>query len=64
LDHAEIEDPHGLASDATEWAFLQLARYEGGVLLKIGNEQDIDNAMPIIHQAFSLATTSAPKGAA
>ena len=55
LDHAEIEDPHGLASDATEWKFLVNAKYEGGVLLRIKTEQDIEHAMPIIRQAYSMA---------
>ena len=64
LDHAEIEDPHGLASDATEWKFLFYAKHEGGVLLRIKQDQDIDHAMPIIHQAYSLATASTVEGTA
>lgn len=62
LDHAEIEDPHGLASDATEWKFLFYAKHEGGVLLRIKHDQDIDHAMPIIRQAYSLATASTVDG--
>jgi predicted transport protein len=56
LDHGEVNDPHGLASDATEWKFLFYAKYEGGVFLKIQDEQDIDYAMPIIRQAYALAS--------
>jgi predicted transport protein len=60
LDHGEIEDPHGLASDATEWKFIFYAKHEGGVLLRINDEKDIGHAMPIIRMAYSLATASAP----
>lgn len=64
LDHAEIEDPHNLASDATEWKFLVNAKYEGGVLLRIDSEQDIAHAIPIIRQSYSLAAATATTGAA
>lgn len=62
LDHAEIDDPHGLASDATEWKFLFYAKYEGGVLLRIKQVQDIEHAMPIIRQAYSLIAASTVEG--
>ncbi len=55
LDHSEIEDPHGLSEDATEWKFLFYAKHEGGVLLRIKDEQDIEHALPIIRVAYSLA---------
>ena len=60
LDHTEIEDPHGLSEDATEWKFLFYARYEGGVLLRIKTVDDIEHAMPIVRQAFLSATKKAP----
>lgn len=56
LDHGEVNDPHRLANDATEWKFLFYAKYEGGVFLRIQDEQDIENAMPIIRQAYMLAS--------
>jgi uncharacterized protein with ParB-like and HNH nuclease domain/predicted transport protein len=56
LDHGEIEDPYGLASDATEWKFHFYAKYDGGVLLRIKDGQDIERALPIIRQAYALAT--------
>lgn len=62
LDHSEIEDPHGLSEDATEWKFLFYAKHEGGVLLRIKDEQDIEHALPIIRQAYSLATPASPDG--
>lgn len=55
LDYSDIEDPHNLASDATEWKFLFYAKYEGGVLLPVWNEHDIDHALPMIKQAFDVA---------
>ena len=51
LDHGEVDDPHGLASDATEWKFLIHAKYEGGVFLRIQSEDDIEHAMPIVRLA-------------
>jgi uncharacterized protein with ParB-like and HNH nuclease domain/predicted transport protein len=62
LDHAEVDDPHGLASDATEWKFIFYAKHGGGVLLDIRDEEDIGYAMPIIRQAYSLAFASTPEG--
>ena len=56
LDHAEIDDPHGLAQDATEWKFFVNAKYEGGVLLRIKESGQIDHAMPIIRQAFVMVS--------
>lgn len=56
LDHAEIEDPHGLAQDATEWKFVVNAKHEGGVLLRIKDADQIDHAMPIIRQAFVMVS--------
>jgi uncharacterized protein with ParB-like and HNH nuclease domain/predicted transport protein len=54
LDHSEIDDPHHLARDATEWKFLANATYSGGVLLRIGSLDQINQAMPIIRQAFVM----------
>lgn len=61
LDHAEIDDPHKLASDATEWKFFFYAKYAGGVLLKIKEPLDIDHAIPIIRQAYAMSVSSAPE---
>lgn len=58
LDHSEIEDPHELSENATEWKFLFYAKHEGGVLLRIKETQDIDHALPIIRQAYSLAASA------
>lgn len=58
LDFGEIDDPTGLAEDATEWKFFFYAEYEGGVALKIKDPGDIDRAMPIIRQAHAVANAS------
>ena len=56
LDHAEISDPHGLAMDATEWKFVVNARHEGGVLFRIKDAHQIDQAMPLLRQAVAKAS--------
>ncbi len=58
LDHSEIVDPHGLASDATEWKFLFYAKYEGGVFLQVRDKDDIEHAMPIVSQAHRMANAT------
>ena len=55
LDFSEIDDPTGIAEDATEWKFFFYAKYEGGVSIKIKEAGDIEHAIPIIRQAYSLA---------
>lgn len=62
LDHSETEDPHGRSRDATEWKFLVYAKREGGVLLRIKDSLDIDQALPIIGQAYSLAAPASMDG--
>ena len=54
LDYGEIDDPTGLAQDATKWKFF-FAEYEGGVALTIKEASDIDRAIPIIRQAHTVA---------
>jgi predicted transport protein len=52
LDFNEVDDPTGIARDATEWKFLVHAQHEGGVSLSISGVEDIDRALPMIRQAF------------
>lgn len=54
LDFNEINDPSGLAEDATQWKFFFYAKYEGGVALQLNEAEDIDLAMPIIRQAYTM----------
>lgn len=55
LDFSEVDDTTGIAEDATEWKFFFYAKYEGGVSIKIKELGDIEHAIPIIRQAYSLA---------
>jgi predicted transport protein len=53
LDFNEIDDPSGLARDATEWKFLVHARYEGGVFVSINDVETIEKVMPLVRQAHA-----------
>jgi predicted transport protein len=53
LDFDEIDDPSGLAQDATQWKFLVNARHEGGVLLSVSNLSEIESVFPLVRQAHA-----------
>ena len=55
LEFNEIDDPHDIASDATEWKFFFYAKYEGGVSVRINEKEEIVQALPIIKQAYNFA---------
>jgi uncharacterized protein with ParB-like and HNH nuclease domain/predicted transport protein len=55
LDFNEIDDPSGIAQDATQWKFFIYARHEGGVFLSAGDTAAIDAALPLIRQAHAAA---------
>jgi predicted transport protein len=52
LDFNEVDDPLNIANDASEFKFLVNAVYEGGVLVSILDTNDIENALPLIRQAW------------
>lgn len=56
LDFNEAEDPNGIASDATQWKFFFYAQHEGGVSVSIRTEADFELALPVIKQAYALAS--------
>lgn len=56
LDFNEVDDPHGVAKDASQRKFFVNAEYEGGVNIPIWNPTDIDKALPMIRQARERAT--------
>ena len=56
LDFNEIDDPRGIAEDASQWKFFVHARYEGGVSVALLTPEDIDKAMPIVRQAHAVAS--------
>jgi predicted transport protein len=55
LDFDEIDDPLGLAQDASQWKFLVNARHEGGVLLNLSSIAEIDSVIPLIKQAHAAS---------
>ncbi len=52
LDFNEVDDPSGLAKDATEKKFYVHARYEGGVKITISEVDAVEKALPLIRQAY------------
>ena len=56
LDFNEIDDPSGLAKDASKSKFIVNAVYDGGVNVPIWDHLDIETAMPMIRQAHAVAS--------
>jgi predicted transport protein len=52
LDFAECDDPSGIASDATEWAFITNASEEGGTLFTLEAPAHINEAVHVIRQGY------------
>jgi predicted transport protein len=57
LDFNEVDDPAGIAGDATQWKFFFYAAHQGGVFVSIAELEDIEKAMPIVRQAHAVAST-------
>ncbi len=57
LHRNEVDDPIGIALDASEKKFFANAKYEGGVFLRIKEPEDIPRALPMIHQARERANS-------
>jgi len=57
IDFNEVEDTNAVAQDASEWAFFKHAQYEGGVMISLREPEDIDIAIPIVRQAYQLASS-------
>jgi predicted transport protein len=55
LDFNEIDNSSGLAEDATQWKFFSNAKYEGGVTLRVNTDADIESAVSIVRQAYTMA---------
>jgi predicted transport protein len=56
LEFNEIDEPTGLAQDATQWKFLVHARNEGGVTFRVTDDSTLDAALPLIRQAYAGAS--------
>jgi predicted transport protein len=54
LDFNGVNDPSGLAQDATQWEFFIHARHEGGGALNVSDERLIESAVPLIRQAHAV----------
>jgi hypothetical protein len=48
-----LDDPSGIAHDATQWKFFIHARHEGGVRLRIDNAVAVNDALPLIRQVYT-----------
>ena len=53
-DFSEIEDPIGIAEDATQWKFFVGSKYDGGVAINVRDSKDVTDAVPLIRQALEL----------
>ena len=55
LDFNEIEDPSGIAEDATQWSFFFHAQHEGGVTVNVREIDEIPLVLPLIRQAYTIS---------
>jgi predicted transport protein len=55
LDFNEIDDPAGVAQDATQREFFIHARHQGGVAVSLSDEASLKKAIPLIRQAHAAA---------
>ncbi len=55
-DFNEIDDPAGIAQDASEWRYFLNAAHGGGVTMTLRTPEDIEKAIPIVRQAHALAS--------
>jgi hypothetical protein len=46
LDFNEIDDPHEIAEDATQWKFFVHAQHQGGVSISVDDSGVIEMALP------------------
>lgn len=56
-DFNEIDDPTGIAQDASEWRYFLNAAHGGGVTMTLSTPEDVAKAIPIVRQAHTLALT-------
>ena len=53
LDYAEINDPHGIATDMNERKFVMYASNDGGVVVTFETINDVYKIIPLIEQSLS-----------
>ncbi|MBI1353376.1 MAG: DUF262 domain-containing protein [Acidobacteria bacterium] len=54
LDFNEVDDPHSVAQDASDFKFFVHAQYDGGVFVSVSVPEDVAKALPVIQQARTL----------
>ena len=54
LDFNDVEGDAGFARDTSDYSFVVNARHQGGVLIDVRDEMEIDSAMTIVNQAHAL----------
>ena len=57
LEFNEVENPSEIVVDSTERKFYFYAKFSGGVVVKIQNEDEIEMALPVIRQSLELSKT-------
>lgn len=55
LDFNEIDDPEGIAEDATQWKFFVYAQHQGGVFISVDDPTAIETALPLVRQALAAS---------
>ena len=55
LEFNEVENPSEIVVDSAERKFYVYAKYNGGVAVKIRNEDEIEMALPVIRQSLELS---------
>jgi len=54
LDFNEVDDPDEIAEDAGEWKYIRNAKYDGGVVVHVGERDHIDAAVRMVRQALNM----------
>jgi predicted transport protein len=54
LDFNEVQDDNGFAPDTSDHTFVVNATHQGGVLIVLRDEQQLDRAMSIVRHAHEL----------
>ncbi len=54
IDYNEVKEHKEFIYDAKEWKFLFYAKYAGGVIIDVNDEDSIEQVLPDIMNAFTL----------
>jgi predicted transport protein len=56
IDFNEINDPAGVAEDATRWDFFFNAQHEAGVMVPVKRPADVEGAIHLVRQSYSIVS--------